>query len=295
MNMLHPAFRLALGLAGVAALLAALAAAEVASPAQTLHALREQTEATVKSVAEDQRTEAAFALMLKGYDAFAAGARNNPDLGAEILDACVTIYADLIGDTPKAVALLAQLQREFSATTPGRTAAARISAIEARRNEAKKIHATRSSTYETGARRSATLGGDTTLFGNALPSGATVYLHRDGSLARCFLSRPTKLQGHLCKGGRFAEWATSFHRDGTLRVLWLEADEVIQGVPCKSATRGAEMVAGQDHSAVEFHANGKLARAKVSTAVEVHGIVFQPGEIAMFDVGGHPLKKERDK
>jgi len=121
-----------------------------------------------------------------------------------------------------------------------------------------------------------------------LPKGTIVYLHADGTLDRCFLPKPTRLEGHLCKG-HSSEWDTVFHRNGKLRIIWLEEDELIQDIPCKRATRLGEMISGKKHSGVEFHPNGRLARARLSRDAQIQGVPLKEGDVVHFDEDGRLL------
>ena len=124
--------------------------------------------------------------------------------------------------------------------------------------------------YSDGSLNNCPLAADTIIRGHAFSRGTWVTLRRDGSLRSAWLSRDTRLGGHLCHGTGYKGFAVSFHDDDSLRSCYFARDTVIDGIPCIHGSFWTE-IRGGTRSAVLFHPSGALAACQLSRNMTVSG------------------------
>lgn len=123
--------------------------------------------------------------------------------------------------------------------------------------------------FEDGTLRSCPIAADTTIAAHAFARGTWITLHRTGALRSAWLSRDTRLAGHLCHGKGYKGFAVTFHDDQSLRSCYLANDTVIAGVPCIHGSFWTE-IRGGTKSVATFRRDGSLAACQLSRDVTVH-------------------------
>jgi hypothetical protein len=129
--------------------------------------------------------------------------------------------------------------------------------------------------YKTGGLGSCSLPEDTKVAGVDLPAGTTVFFNEAGELDYCWLSRPTVIQGFLCKGHGHSTM-TGFYPSGRLSYFWPPEDLEVDGVPCKAT----------GYQSVSLHENGRLRICRLSRAATIQGRGYRQGDDVAFDEHG---------
>jgi hypothetical protein len=139
--------------------------------------------------------------------------------------------------------------------------------------------------YQSGHLESCPLATDADFFGHQLPKGSWVTLTELGRPRHVWLSRDTRLQGHMCKGTGRGGWSTAFHPGGQLELCFLSTEEVIGGVPCRKGNFWGEITGGVS---VVFYESGQLRECGAARSFTLAGRKYRSRERVVLDVNGKP-------
>ncbi len=119
-----------------------------------------------------------------------------------------------------------------------------------------------------------------------LPENTLLCFNEDKTIHYFFLEKPTRINGHLCKGSG-TNWMHTAYPNGNLKLIWLEEDETIQGIPCMAATALRDIFGGG--VGVGFYENGKISRCKLAKDFTYQGRNFSKGDILKLDQSGQMM------
>ena len=139
--------------------------------------------------------------------------------------------------------------------------------------------------YRSGRLESCPLAADADFFGHALPAGTFVTLTEAGQPRHAWLSRDTRLQGHLCKGTGRGGWSVAFYPSGRLSLCFLALEETIDGVPCRKGSFLGEISGGVS---VEFYESGRLRACGAARDVTLGDRTYRPRQRVLLDPDGKP-------
>ena len=134
--------------------------------------------------------------------------------------------------------------------------------------------------FPSGALRSCPLEGDTVIASHALFAGTWITVDESVRLRSAWLSKDTRLAGHLCHGTGYKGFAVTFHEDESLRTCYLARDTTINGVPCVHGSFWTELRGGTK-SAARFHPDGSLESCQLSRNAVIDGRSFRKWDRVM--------------
>jgi hypothetical protein len=137
------------------------------------------------------------------------------------------------------------------------------------------LNGRRAELHPSGALRACELSAAVLVSGHELPTRSWVYRHDTGQLDYVWLRLDTRLQGHVCRGGGYGAWQTTFHGNGALRTCWLARDETIDDVPCSRATFLGELRGG---ASTVFAPDGRLQSCRAARSFTYGSGRFRKGE-----------------
>lgn len=126
------------------------------------------------------------------------------------------------------------------------------------------------------------LSSDTTIQGQLIPEGSSVWFHANGRPCRVWLAREMIIQGVPCAGAPDKKAATAFYPNGRLEVTFLPRAATIQGVPCKSTGLGP----------VYLFPSGKLKMCVLDREATINGQAYSKDKQLTFDEHGRVIKAE---
>jgi hypothetical protein len=133
--------------------------------------------------------------------------------------------------------------------------------------------------HPNGQLRSCILARDDTLSGQPFPEGTRLAFTESGDLWRCYLSKDTEIQGHLCRGEADG-FRTLFYSVSKPKRIWLARDEIIDNVPCARYHYFSR-------NDVTFHENGRLQSCKLSDDFTIGEKTLKKGDDVTFDEKGN--------
>lgn len=134
--------------------------------------------------------------------------------------------------------------------------------------------------YADGSVRYLRLAAPATVAGHAVPRGTAVFFADTGAVQTLALSKDTRIDGHLCRGGR--QIHTGLHPSGRLRVFFSRDDTTVDGVPCR----------GSVFHPIRLHENGRLAECRVAARTTIDGVEVRSGTTVRLDETGALLGDE---
>ena len=128
--------------------------------------------------------------------------------------------------------------------------------------------------FPSGALRSCPLAGDTVIAGHRFFAGTWITLDESVRLRSAWLSRDTRLAGHVCHGTGYKGFAVTFHEDESLSTCYFARDTVISGIPCVHGSFWTE-IRGGTKSVARFHPDGSLESCQLSRDAVIGGRSFR--------------------